>query len=215
MASDSSRQTNISISGTGWMAGPYLTAKLSENLYFDARGAWGRSTNQINPLGAYTEAFETDRWLANTALSGNWHLDALRITPRVAVTYASETQRSYVDTLGLTIPEQRAHVGRLSFGPELAYEFHTVEGLLIEPHASLTGMWDFASGDAQSLKAIEATNVIRAKVEAGVTVHGRSGRSLTAQATYDGIGSSGFYAWGGQLWLTLPFETRWERIDTR
>ena len=30
------------IDGTGWMVGPYISARLSEHLFFDGRVAWGR-----------------------------------------------------------------------------------------------------------------------------------------------------------------------------
>jgi len=35
------------IEGTGWMVGPYIGVKLLDNLFFDARGAWGQSDNDI------------------------------------------------------------------------------------------------------------------------------------------------------------------------
>ena len=36
--------------GHGWMAGPYISARLTENLYFDARAAWGESGQLDQPV---------------------------------------------------------------------------------------------------------------------------------------------------------------------
>ena len=41
---DSSSTLGQNRDGRGWMAGPYLSARLARNLYFDARAAWGQST---------------------------------------------------------------------------------------------------------------------------------------------------------------------------
>ena len=39
------------VSGSGYLVGPYATARISNGLYFDARGAWGQSFNEISPFG--------------------------------------------------------------------------------------------------------------------------------------------------------------------
>ena len=50
------------LSGWGWLAGPYLVAKLPEHpVYLDARLLYGRSYNQASPLGSYTDDFTTTR----------------------------------------------------------------------------------------------------------------------------------------------------------
>jgi hypothetical protein len=54
--------------GTGWMAGPYIGLKLTDYLFFDARAAWGTSSNDIwvqdALAGRRSGDFDTDRWLA-------------------------------------------------------------------------------------------------------------------------------------------------------
>ena len=60
------------IEGQGTMAGPYVSGRLSPNLFFDARVAWGLSDNRINPIGTYQDSFATNRWLAHGNLVGNW-----------------------------------------------------------------------------------------------------------------------------------------------
>lgn len=209
---DDTRSTNVT--GSGWMAGPSLTAKLSDNLYFDARGAWGTSSNQVTPFGTYTDTFDTERWLAKANLTGDWRFGALRISPSVGVVYASETQESYVDTPGVTIPEQTSSVGRMTFGPEIGYTFQTSEGLSIEPHVAVTGIWDFAKNNEMSSNGIVTSgDEFRVKSEAGVVLRGETGASLRAVATYDGIGSGDYSAWGGEMWVNVPIETLQETIE--
>lgn len=65
------RSTTLSqdCDGRGWMAGPYLSAPLMPHLYFDARASWGRSTNRVGPIGAFTDTFLTARALASAKLT--------------------------------------------------------------------------------------------------------------------------------------------------
>lgn len=41
--------------GYGWVAGPYLTARLAEHLYLDLSLAAGRADNLISPVGTYED----------------------------------------------------------------------------------------------------------------------------------------------------------------
>ena len=53
------------VRGHGWMAGPYATLRLSENVFLQARGAWGRSSNFVSPFLTYTDTFDSERWLVS------------------------------------------------------------------------------------------------------------------------------------------------------
>lgn len=204
---DHSASLNTDLNGAGWMAGPYAAIKLSDNLFFDARVAAGQSSNSISPFGTYTDTFDTDRWLAKAGLTGNWQMGAFRLSPSASLIYAGETQGAYTDSLGFAIPEQTSRLGRLSFGPEIAYAFQAGDGLTVEPYASLTGMWDFDKQSALSSGGfVTAESDVRAKAEAGVLVRSLSGTSLRLSGTYDGIGSRDVSAAGGQLWLNVPLE---------
>ena len=81
--------------GRGWMAGPYVSARLTQNLYFDARALWGRSSNHIDPLGAYTDSFEGNRALASAKLTGRWAFGGLTFQPSAELIYFTEEQEAY------------------------------------------------------------------------------------------------------------------------
>ena len=133
-----------SASGQGWMAGPYMSARLTRNLFFDARAAWGRSDNRVDPLGIYTDSFSTDRSLVSGKLTGNWSFGALQFRPSAEVIYFHETQKAYVNQINIAIPEQSISLGRFTFGPEVAYRMRAPNGGIVEPFIGVKGVWDFA-----------------------------------------------------------------------
>jgi len=202
---DRSSKNNTDVNGNGWMAGPYMSLKLSDNIIFDARAAWGQSDNSVNPFGVYTDKFDTDRWLAKANLTGNWQFGRLRFTPSIGVITVEEHQKAYVDSVGVTIPGQRASIGRLSFGPEFGYVIEQRDGSIVEPHISFTGMWDFDKTATTSIGGLTVSNDdFRVKVEGGVIVRAPTGFSMRTTLSYDGLGSDDFGAWGGQVWVNLP-----------
>ena len=202
---DQSSAAQTATKGDGWLAGPYVSAKLSDNLFFDARAAWGQSDNSVNPLGFYTDKFDTDRWLAKGNLTGNWTAGDWRFTPSLGVAYIEETQEAYTNTLGILIPGQSVSLGRVTFGPEIGYRFFAADGTIIEPHAALIGMWDFDKPDALVFAdEIVGTDEFRGKVQAGVLFTMPSGYTVRATGSYDGLGSDDFDAYGGQLWVNMP-----------
>ncbi len=193
------------IGGEGVMAGPYISARLTPHLFFDARAAWGSSRNHVDPFGFYEDAFATDRWLAHAKLTGNWNWgDDFRITPGIAFDYVQESQHQYVDSLGETIAAQTVSLGRLTFGPEIARRIVRPDGTTIEPHVLLAGQWDFAHGLLSGSGPPDGG--FHARVEAGVLVHTPSDLSFRVVGTYDGIGSGSYHAYGAQVWLNLPIE---------
>lgn len=51
-AKDFSDVLQSNVDGNGWMAGPYLSARIHENIYLDLRAAWGRSSNDVDVAAA-------------------------------------------------------------------------------------------------------------------------------------------------------------------
>ena len=92
-AKDDSGVLASKVDGNGWMIGPYLSAQVHENIYFDLRAAWGRSNNDLT-LGTTTGGFDTSRWLVKGTLAGNWVHDAWRITPSAELAYVDGERRT-------------------------------------------------------------------------------------------------------------------------
>lgn len=191
--------------GHGWMVGPYTTIRLLDELFFDARFAWGRSDNSVSPFMTYTDDFETDRWLARANLTGNWQNGNWRFTPSASIAYIEELQDAYTDSLGILIPGQTVSLGRVTVGPEIAYRHVTPGGVVVEPHVSLEGIWNFDQGSPVSISGFNVgSSEFQGRVEGGLLVRGPQGLSARAVATVDGIGASDFDAIGGEFWINLP-----------
>lgn len=195
-----------SASGTGWMAGPYATVKITDNLFFDTRAAWGTSQNSVSPFNTYKDTFTTTRWLARAGLIGDWRAGNWMFRPSANVAYIEEKQDAYTDSLNVLIPGQTVGVGRFDFGPSVSYRYVLEDGTVIEPSATLTGIWNFITdtSGATATTAGAATE-FRARAEVGVRVRGTNGVSVEAQGAYDGIGADNYDAISGRAVLRVPF----------
>lgn len=195
-----------SASGTGWMAGPYATVKITENLFFDARAAWGLSSNDVSPFNTYTDTFETERWLVRAGLIGDWRWGDWIFRPSANVAYMTEDQAGYVDTLNVTIPGQQVSLGQFDFGPSISYRYKTAEGLLLEPSATLTGIWNFSQDTGGVTTTTNSAAIdFRARAEIGLRARVQSGMSVEAFGSYDGIGVEDYQALSGRAVLSVPF----------
>ena len=205
------RQNDLTggVDGWGWMIGPYVGAKLSDNIYFSGRAAWGQSENDISltddAAGFRKGSFDTDRWLATAELTGNWHHGPWRFTPSAQIAYGNEDQEAFRNSLGQRIGSNDATVGRLTWGPEIAYRHVMHDGTIVEPLVSLEGIWNFDDG---GLRLSDGTPIgdddVTGKIEGGLLVQMPSGVSWRAVGDYYGIGDGDFDAYGGQVWLSIP-----------
>ena len=183
-------------SGTGWMAGPYIGARLTQHLFVDARYARGQSDNKVDPIGAYTDKFATTRELATARITGNWTHGLWSIRPSAEVTHYSELQKAYVKYRDFDRPYEGL-AGSAVFGPEIGYRMDLGSHGVIEPFAGIKGVWDFA-------KSSKSGNSLRGRIEAGASLKMLNGLSLRGSAAFDGIGSSSYRAWQGQAVISMP-----------
>jgi outer membrane autotransporter protein len=195
------------IDGTGWMVGPYFGARLLDNLFFDARAAWGQSDNDIwidDAAGFRRGSFDTDRWLATATLTGVHNHGAWRFSPEIGLAYGHESYDTYKNSIGQTVTAGDADIGRLTGGLEVAYRMQTSNGTIVEPMVGIEGIWNFDSDDLVINDVLQNSDDNRAKVEAGVLVRTPSGWGIRAAGNYDGIGGDDFDSYGGSLWLNIP-----------
>jgi outer membrane autotransporter protein len=193
--------------GAGWMAGPYVGMRLTKNIYFDARYAWGTAINHVDPIGAYTDTFSTSRNLASARLTGDWTHGAWRFRPSADLTYYTETQKSYVNQIGIDIPDTRISLGRITFGPEVGYRMQLPQQMVLEPYVGLKGVWDFAkSKDVSASGVALAPDVLTGRLEVGASLKTAGGVSFRAVGAYDGLGTSNYRAWQGQGFVIVPIK---------
>ena len=206
---DVSDETNTTAKadGIGWMVGPYAVMRLSENLYLDGQASYGRSDNHINALGLFTDQFQTERLLLQAGLTGDFRIEEFTFNPFVRATYYREQQKSYVDSLGNTIPEQTFDLGRLEFGPEVTWAVPTSGEIDLGLSLGLSGIYDFSqlsNGTAPGLAS--SGTPFRARIKSGVDI-GVPDTSfrIAAEGFYDGIGVSDFQSYGGSLNVGASF----------
>ena len=142
-AKDTSDVLASKVDGNGWMIGPYLSAQIHENIYFDLRAAWGRSTNDLT-LDTVTGGFDT------IALAGQRRarrqLDVRRLAHHAVGRTRLRRRRApdaFTNSAGTFVAGQDVALGRLQFGPEFGYRFAHSADTFIEPFAAIKGVWDF------------------------------------------------------------------------
>ncbi|MEW5963810.1 MAG: autotransporter domain-containing protein [Pseudomonadota bacterium] len=196
------------VEGTGWMAGPYVGIRLLDNLFLDARAAWGTSSNDIwladAVAGRRSGSFDTDRWLASANLTGNYQYGAWRLSPQLGIAYGSEAYDTYFNSLGQAVEGSRASIGRLTGGAEVGYRFLLDSGAILEPHVSLTGIWNFDTDDVRIGGVLVQSDETRARIEGGLIYRTPMGFAMRGAVAYDGIGGDDFEAVSGQLWVSVP-----------
>lgn len=194
------------IDGQGWLAGPYLVARLSENLIFEGRAAWGQSDNDITLPGISTGSFDTNRWLLKGQLTGDLTYNSWHIAPHVGVLYFEEQQKSFTDSTGIFIPGQDVSLGRLTFGPRFSTKYNVSSDAVLSPHIAIEGIWDFDSAEIVNVATglTAGSDDFRGRVEAGMALHLEGGITLRGEGFYDGIGAEDYDAYGGSARLAVP-----------
>ncbi len=194
-----------SISGTGWMAGPYVVARLpGEALFLEGRLLYGETSNSVSPFGTYEDDFDTTRMLVQLRLAGELLYDDTSVMPYIDVAYANEEQKAYTDSLGNAIGAQKIHLRQASFGVDLSHPMPVTDGGAMLLTGGLAGVWSSTSGTAVAQTVIPAYSGWRGKLDIGFRHTWTYGGVLDLSAMYDGLGVSGYEDYG----LTLTYTHR-------
>jgi outer membrane autotransporter protein len=194
-------------SGRGWMLGPYATLRLSDHVFLQARGAWGQSSNEVNPFGTYTDQFATQRWLASSTLLGRWGMGPWMFRPSVSVAYMEDVSQSYADHFGIVIPSVKSQLGQAKAGPEIGYRYQFGPDLLIEPHVGMQVIYNFAGANVGVIAGQNAgPEGVRGRIEIGQRATTSRGIAVEMSGSYDGIGSKGYEAYTAKAQVHLPLQ---------
>ena len=193
--------------GTGWMVGPYVAGRIGDqNLYYQAMLTYGQSKNDIAPDGTYVDQFDTTRMMASAKLQGSFATGELTISPALQLSYFTETQKAYVDTNSVAIPETKISFGELSFGPTISRQITGANGAVMVPSVGISGVYNFDVSDNLSAQGHTlGTNDFRARLNAGLAMQLASGARVNIEGYYDGIGASGFESYGLSFDVNVPF----------
>jgi outer membrane autotransporter protein len=206
---EESRVLGSKAEGTGWLIGPYVVSRLTDELILDLNASCGRSENEFSPLGTYTDEFDSNRVLVSGNLTGSMNFDSWHISPSVGLVYIQEEQEAYTDSLGFRIDSQDVEHGSLNFGPTVYYEYHTANGWRIEHMFGLKGIYDFVSPDISDVTGVVVgTDDLRAQSKVGVSIATVSGTTISASYSYDGIGVSDYNAQSAEFSISMPLRIR-------
>lgn len=195
-----------SADGRGWMAGPYLTARLTDQLFFDAYALWGKSKNNVNPFGEYEDDFATRNQLYSAALTGHWNLGHWYFRPKISVLSYNDKQKAYRSSAsGFGIGSQTFKLGVMKFGPEVGHTLQTGLGFTIRNFARLHGVWTFQqTEETSSTGALTSHNPFHAQLKAGVSITHSTGAQLQFSAQLSGLGDEDLLINSGTVKVTVP-----------
>ncbi|MFT6646434.1 Ig-like domain-containing protein, partial [Pseudophaeobacter arcticus] len=196
-----------SIKGKGWLIGPYFVTKFpDQNLFVEGRLLYGQSANDVSPFGTYTDKVDTERFLALLKVSGSMLYGKTTLIPKAQITYTTDDQKAYRDSLGNLIPDLGVAWGQVELGLDFETPLETRRGngaLLLFGGISAIGSHVKNSGNAVTVSSnLEGG---RARAELGLSYQFADQGVFQVETFYDGIGMSGYESYGLQVGLDLKF----------
>ncbi len=176
--------------GVGWMVGPYYTADIGDGLYFDANLSYGQATNEVSPLGTYTDEFNSERWLASISLFGNIDRENLNIQPNVSVNYFEETSDAYTDSLAVPVAAQTTRLGDVELGSRFTWSDPMGQ---FSNYVELEGIYTFETSGQVATTSTVDTGMRGRLGFGGAAVVGDRG-TFEYGIRYDGIGDDDYEA---------------------
>ncbi|MGH6866180.1 MAG: hypothetical protein ACREDO_08440 [Methyloceanibacter sp.] len=139
---DESRQTILAapdaVDGTAYLAGPYMTYRLTPNIVADAKAAWGTAHDSAI-VGEENMNFAVARMLSEAKVSGSWGWNNWQFSQIGAVTYLDESSVGIAGTPGTSVD-----VARLSIGPEFKRRIDAGDDNSLEPFAFIKSSLDLS-----------------------------------------------------------------------
>ena len=195
----SGKSTVNTTKAVGWMMTPYLTTKLTDNLYADVGIGWGKGQNKTSPFGTYTDSFNSERWLASMAMVGDFNVNQIKIKPTARLSYFKESTAAYKDTFNVTIPSFEVKTGSFVFGPKISTHFVSDNETKYSPFITLNGVWQFSNNNAgltQNASSNFSNKEAHVNIETGVDLHFKNDSHLNGSINYNGIGNDNYKSWG-------------------
>lgn len=193
------------VDGTGWLAGPYVVAKLPEHpVYFEGRALYGKASNEISPLGTYKDDFDSDRWLIQSRVTGEIERGALTLMPILDLSYVSDDAESYTDSVGNRISAQDFSLTTVQLGMDFTHPLAVSRGDMMLT-GGLSGVWSSTSGTGTVPGVAPIGDTTRGRVDLGLDYRLQNDSLFAAGVFYDGIGESGFESYSIDLTWQMSF----------
>jgi K319L-like, PKD domain/Bacterial Ig-like domain len=206
-SSESNAGPNSSGSGRGFMVGPYFATDIGKsNLKFEGQALWGKSVNRISPIGTYTDQYYTERWMVRAKVDGDIQRGLWTISPGASVSYFSETQAPYTDSLANAIPAQTVALGEVKLGSDFARSFEAKNGNIIEMKLGLAAVTNFSITNSSGSQGFPlGSGTVRSRIDFGLSTLTDNNWNLSFNVFYDGIGVTGYKSYGGTVRASIRF----------
>jgi hypothetical protein len=203
-------EANSKIVGQGWFAGPYVSAEVIHNVFFDAFIAYGTSWNDYSGRFEGFDLdgdFTTQRLLTSATLTGQFERGVFLFSPSAGLAYGKEWSDNFKvqnDELGSTrINGKTVELTRLSGEIETTYRTTVGDGNPFEVFVAPTITYDFFQNAGE-----EAEDLLGGDLRGGVNGGFRFADDrfdMSLRLGYDGIGLSDWGAYTGQLQLNYTW----------
>ena len=134
-------EEDATLTGNGWLAGPYGSFEVADGIYWDTSLLYGGSSNSID-MNFWDGTFETSRWLFDTALKGELALGEGKLSPKLRAVYFAERVKDYsVDNADGDVMELRGFTTdqlRLSLGADYSRKIALDDGAVLTPRLGAT-----------------------------------------------------------------------------
>jgi hypothetical protein len=191
-----------SLSGSGWMTGPYTSIRFGPGVVFDGRMAWGTAETD----GGYLEDVgeTSERRLVRGTLRGSKQFSGWTVTPSVGMSYLEDKPLN-ATTAGAEASSTVGQ-GRLEVMPEVKRRFSVNETTYVEPKAAAGGFvaFDDLSKLNHALPYGEIPEV-QMKAEAGVAMGVKDGLNVEAKGGVETSATPDTRdTWSGRFQLNMP-----------
>ncbi|HIK64904.1 MAG TPA: autotransporter outer membrane beta-barrel domain-containing protein [Henriciella marina] len=195
------------VQGNGWMAGPYAVWRVKDSLTVDGLAMFGESDNRVNPLGLYSDDFETERYMVQANVTGEMRSGPWTVRPQAGITQFKETQSAYTDSLGIKIPSQDISLGRFRAGPEVAWRNEFRDGSWLQLSGRLDAIWDYDSADLLTESGFLSSDEtdLRADARIGLATQTKWGPLVRLEVGIAGLGAGDFRAETARIEIRVPF----------
>ncbi len=196
---------NLTAEGNGWLAGPYVVAKMADQpLFFEARLLYGQSSNTVSPFGTYRDDFDTTRLLAQMKVTGSYEQGRTLLSPYLNAAYAADKQEAYQDSLGNLVSMQKVELMQIAFGLDVAHPV-PLKGGDLELRAGISGIWSNTGGTEVAASVLPGYAGWRSKVNLGLNYASDNYGTFTVSTFLDGLGAKGYESYGLNLGYSLAF----------
>lgn len=192
------------LKGHGGTVGAYTGYKILPTLRWDATLTWTR-VNYDTSAGTASGAFNANRWVFSTGLTGSYRGSVFTVEPSSKVFALWEKQNEYTDSLGTLQAGRNVSAGRVATGGKIIYPWQLNNGWTLAPYAGLYGDWRFGGNTTSSADAIIGlSNGWSARVTAGLNVANALGGTVTLGGEYGGLGAN-YKIWTGNARVNWAF----------